>query len=198
MLGLILVTSDLEITVDCIVWISQSIPPQRIFAHFERLSPCAKTRSVALADFFVAQTVIIGGQKISPKSYIFLNNFTDSYYSRPNSFRLHRPGSGSSISSKYVGITRSLATRKKLGIPKVLKWINKAQPEPEPFQKNTAQEPEPCLRKQRAPETEPEPIQFYNSSAALVHTSPIATGGFWGHSPPKKSSEPHKLKHETL
>ena len=33
------------------------------------------------------------------------------------------------ISSKYVGITRSLATRRTLGIPKLLKCINKAQPE---------------------------------------------------------------------
>ena len=34
------------------------------------------------------------------------------------------------ISSKYVRITRSLATRRTLGIPKLLKCINKAQPEP--------------------------------------------------------------------
>jgi len=34
------------------------------------------------------------------------------------------------ISSKYVGITRSLAARRTLGIPKLLKCINKAQPEP--------------------------------------------------------------------
>jgi len=33
------------------------------------------------------------------------------------------------IISKYVGIIRSLATRT-LGIPKLLKCINKAQPEP--------------------------------------------------------------------
>jgi len=33
------------------------------------------------------------------------------------------------ISSKYVGITHSLATRRTLGIPKLLKCINKAQPE---------------------------------------------------------------------
>jgi len=55
--------------------------------------------------------------------------FTHSDYSRPNSFRLLRPVSGSSISSKNVGKTRSLATRT-LGIPKLLKCINKAQPEP--------------------------------------------------------------------
>jgi len=94
-----------------------------------RLSPCAKTQSVTLTDFFVAQTFTIGEQKISPKSVIFKRIFTDSYYSGPNSFRLPRPGSGSSISSKYVGITCSLATRT-LRIPKVLKCINKAQSVP--------------------------------------------------------------------
>jgi len=36
-----------------------------------RLSPCAKTQSVTLTDFFVAQTFTIGEQKISPKSVIF-------------------------------------------------------------------------------------------------------------------------------
>jgi len=39
------------------------------------------------------------------------------------------------ISSTYVGLTRSLATRRTLGIPKLLKCINKAQPEPEPCYK---------------------------------------------------------------
>jgi len=34
------------------------------------------------------------------------------------------------ISSKYVGIIRSLATRRTLGIPKLLKCIHKAQSEP--------------------------------------------------------------------
>jgi len=78
------------------------------------------------------------------------------------------------ISSKYVGITRSLATRRTLGIPKLLKCINKAQAEPERSRsrshviKNTAPElePEPFLRKQRAPE--PEPLHFCKSSAALL------------------------------
>jgi len=100
-----------------------------MFAHFVRLSPCAKTQNVTLTHFFVAQTVTIGEQKISPKSDIFKIIFTDSCYSVPNSFRLARPGSGSSISLKYVGITRSLATRRTPGIPKLLKFINKAQPE---------------------------------------------------------------------
>jgi len=35
------------------------------------------------------------------------------------------------ISPKCVGIIRSLAKRRTLGIPKLLKCINKAQPEPE-------------------------------------------------------------------
>jgi len=102
-----------------------------MFAHFVRLRPCSKRQSVTLTDIFVAQTVTIGGQKIKPESDLFLS-FTDSDYSKPNSFRLllPRPGSGISISSKYFGTTRSLATRRTLGIPKSLKCINKAQPEP--------------------------------------------------------------------
>jgi len=81
----------------------------------------------------VATLVTIGKQKISPKSDFFKRIFTDSNYSRPNFFRLRlrRPGSGSSVfSSKYVGIARSLATRRTLGILKLLKCINTAQPEP--------------------------------------------------------------------
>ena len=77
------------------------------------------------------------------------------------------------ISSKYVRIIRSLATRRTLGIPKLLKCINKAQPESERsgamLWKNTAPELEPCLRKQRAPE--PVPSRFYKSSAALLSTT---------------------------
>jgi len=42
------------------------------------------------------------------------------------------------ISSKYIGITPSLATRRTLGIAKLLKCINKAKPE---------LEPEPCYEK---------------------------------------------------
>jgi len=76
----------------------------------------------------------------------------------------------SKISSKYVGTTRSLATKRTLGIPKLLKCINKAQPELSRSHviKNTAPELEPCLGKHRALEPEPEPLHFYKSSAALV------------------------------
>jgi len=35
---------------------------------FVRLNPCAKTQSATLTDFFVAQTITLGEQKISPKS----------------------------------------------------------------------------------------------------------------------------------
>jgi len=77
------------------------------------------------------------------------------------------------ISSKYVGITRSLATRRTLGIPKLLKCVNKVQPERSRSNvlKNTAPEREPCLRKQRAPE--PEPFHFCKCSAA-----PVLSGSF--------------------
>jgi len=94
-----------------------------------RIIPCAKARSVTLTDFFVALTVINGEQKISPKSDLKKIIFINSGHCRPNSFRLPRSGSGISICSKYVGITRSLAVRT-LGIPNLLKCINKAQPEP--------------------------------------------------------------------
>ena len=103
----------------------------------------------------------------------FATPHVENHCSWPNFFRLHRPGSGSSISSKYVGITRSLATRRTLGIPKLLKCINKAQPEPCCKKKNTAPEQEPCLRKQRAPELEPEPIHFYKSSETLLQCENI-------------------------
>ena len=51
-----------------VVCTSQSTPAQRMFVHFARLSPCAKTQSVMLTHFFVAQTVTIGKQRISQKS----------------------------------------------------------------------------------------------------------------------------------
>jgi len=57
-----------------VVWTSQSPPAQRMFTHFARLSPCAKRQSVTLTHFFVAQTVTIGKQGISPRP-IKKNNF---------------------------------------------------------------------------------------------------------------------------
>jgi len=45
----------------------------------------------------VATLVTIGEQKISPESGFFKRILTDFDYSRPNSFRLCRPGSGSSV-----------------------------------------------------------------------------------------------------
>ena len=80
-----------------VVWTSQSTPAQRMFAHFVRLSPGAKLQSVTLTDFLEAQTVTVGKQRISPNSDFFKIIFTHSDYSRPNSFRLCRPGSGSSV-----------------------------------------------------------------------------------------------------
>ena len=80
-----------------VVRTSQSTPAQRMFAHFARLSPGAKTQSVTLTHFLVAQIVTIGKQRISPKSDLKKIIFTRSDYSRPNSFRLCRPGSDSSV-----------------------------------------------------------------------------------------------------
>ena len=39
-----------------VVWTSQSTPAQCMLAHFTRLGPCAKTQSVTLTHFFVAQS----------------------------------------------------------------------------------------------------------------------------------------------
>jgi len=95
----------------------------------------------------VTTLVTIGEQKISSKSD-FLKEFLPTPATQdqtPSNFDY----AGLAVvavfktSSKYVGITRSLATRT-LGIPKLLKSINKAQPEWNHVIKNTA--PEPCLR----------------------------------------------------
>jgi len=145
MLGLALIT-DCGLT-SSVVWTRQQIPPQRTSAHFVRLSPCAKTQSVRLADCSVAQTVTIGKQKIRSKSDIFKRIFTDSYYSRPNSFRLARPDSGSSFSPEYVGITCSCSTRTR-EIRKLSSVLTMHSRSRSHVTKNTAPEPKPCLRKQ--------------------------------------------------
>ena len=104
----------------------------------------------------VATLVTIGEQKISPTS-----DFLKEYLPTPITQGQTPSDFGYAglvvvavfkISSKYIGITPSLATRRTLRIPKLLMCINKA-------------EPEPCLRKQRAPE--PEPLHFCKSFAAL-------------------------------
>ena len=143
MLGLALIT-DCGLT-SSVVWTRQQIPPQRTSAHFVRLSPCAKTQSVRLADCFVAQTVTIGKQKIRSKSDIFKRIFTDSYYSRPNSFRLARPDSGSSFSPEYVG--NMLMFYKDTRNTEIVKCINNAQPEPEPCYKKHSSGAEAMLTK---------------------------------------------------
>ena len=97
-----------------------------------------------------AATLATTGEQVSPKSE-FLKRLlltpttqdqtpSDSDYAGLAVFK---------ISWKYVGIIRSLATRRTLGIPKLFKCINKAQPEP-CYKKNTAPGLEPW--KQRAPE----------------------------------------------
>ena len=138
-----------------------------MFAHFLRLSPCAKSKVWRIRTFLWHNQSQTASRR-SAQSWIKKKIFTD--YSRPNSFRLPRPGSGSSINWKYVGITCSFATRKTLRIPNLLNWINKSQPEQSRSHviKNTAPEPESCLRKQRAPKQDP--FHFYKSSATLVES----------------------------
>ena len=131
-----------------------------MLAHFARLSACTKTQSVTLTHFFVAQTVTISKQRIALESDFFKRYFTHSKY--PDQTPSDSDYAGLvvvtvfKISSKYVGITHSHATRRTLGVPKLLKCINKAQLEPEPcykktqlrssVTKNTALEP--CLRRE--------------------------------------------------
>jgi len=84
----------------------------------------------------VATLITIGEQKISPKSD-FLKEFLPTPITQDqNPSDFDYAGlvvvAVFNISSKYIGITRSLATRRTLGIPKLLKYIHKAQPEPEP------------------------------------------------------------------
>jgi len=82
------------------------------------------------------------------------------------------------ISSKYVGITRSLATRRTLGIPKLLKCIIKAQPEPG-YEKKTA--------------AEPEPFHFYKSSTTMA-PMPMPQTPSTGHVDNIFIVKSHKLK----
>ena len=116
MLGLFLVTSDCGITTEC--GVKKSV----------------NTSAAHICAFCETKPLYKNGKCDAYRLFCGANNHN---YSRPNSFRLPRPGSGSSISSKYVGITHSLATRRTLGIPKLLMCNNKAQPEPEPCCKQT-------------------------------------------------------------
>ena len=86
---------------------------------FCELSPCAKMRSLTFTHFFEARTGTIGKQMISPKSDF-------SKIISPTPTTLDRTPSDYAglvvvavfrISSKHVGIIRSLATRRTLGIP---------------------------------------------------------------------------------
>ena len=149
MLRLVLVKSDCGVTAERGVYKSVNTSAAHIceFCETKALSKNAKCDAYAL---FLWHKQSHSASRRSAWNRIFLKMiFTDSCYFRPKSFRLPRPGSG--ISWKYVRITCSLATRRTLGIPKLLKCINKAQPEPcyEKSQlrshayENTAPEPEP-------------------------------------------------------
>ena len=127
MLGLVLVTSDSGITAECAVNMPVNTSTAHICAFCETRSLCKNAKCDAYGLFCGTNSCNRRAED-QPGVWFFLRIFTDSDYSRPNSFRPPRPGSGSSISSKYVRIIRSLATRT-LGIPKLLKCINKAQPE---------------------------------------------------------------------
>ena len=123
-----------------------------------------KSRSRNLSQVSVSEVTVsttsltIGKQRISPKSdlkKIFLPTPT-TLDQTPSDYAGLVVVAVFKISSKYVGIIRSLATRSTLSIPKLFKCINKAQPERSHAYEN------------RVPE--PEPFHFYKSSAALIRT----------------------------
>ena len=128
MLGLPLVTSNCGITAECSVNMSVNTTAAHICAFCETKSLWKNAKCDAYGLFRGTNSHNRQAED-QPEVVFFKRIFTASYYSRPNSFRLPRPGSGSSIGSKYVEITPSLATRRTLGTPKLLKCINKAQPE---------------------------------------------------------------------
>jgi len=113
-LGLVLVTSDCGITAECDVDKSVNTSPAHICAFYETKSLCKN-----------AETVALGKQRIN-RSRTFKQKFL------PTPTTLDQTPSTSAyaglivvavfkISSKYVGILHSLATRRTLGIPKLLK-----------------------------------------------------------------------------
>jgi len=69
-----IVTSDCGITAECSVNKLVNTAAAHVCAFCETKS-LYKNKSVRLTDFFVAQTVTVGEQKISSKSDIFLKNF---------------------------------------------------------------------------------------------------------------------------
>ena len=176
-LGLVLVT--LWKLLPSVVWASQSALVQCMFVHFARLSPCAKALSVTLTHFFVAWTVTISEHRISLES-AFWKEFL------PSLTTLDQPPSNYAglvvaavfkISSKYVGIICSLATRRTLDILKLLKCINKAYPEQSWSHIMKRHSSRVIVTKEHSAGAwailtktalEPEPFHFYNSSASLV------------------------------
>ena len=74
MLGLVLVTSNCGITAECSVNNSVNTAAAYICTFCETKSLCKNAKCDAYG-LFVAQTVTVREQKISPKSDIFKNNF---------------------------------------------------------------------------------------------------------------------------
>jgi len=167
MLGLVLVTSVCGITAECGVNKSVNTSAANFYAFCE--TSLVQKREVRRLRTYCGTNSHNRRAEDQPEVSFFQNNFFNSGYSRPNSFRLPRRGSGSSISLKYVGITRSFATRS-LGIPNLLKCISKAQPEPERsrslvIRKHSSEAGAMLMKTESAGA---EPLHFYKSSAALV------------------------------
>jgi len=95
-LWLVLVTSDCGITAECGVDKSVDTSAAHVCAFCETKSLC-KTQSVTLTYFFCGTNSYNRQAEDQPEVGCFKNIFTHSDYFGPNSFRLCRPGSGSSV-----------------------------------------------------------------------------------------------------
>jgi len=114
MLGLVLITPGCEITAECDVKKSVNTSAAHICAFCETKSLCKNAKCDAYGLFCGTNNYTRRAEDQPEVGFKKKRIFTDSDHSRPNSFRLPRPGSGNSISSKYIGITLSLAARRTL------------------------------------------------------------------------------------
>ena len=64
---------------------------------FCELNPCVQNAKFDVYALFLGTNRYNRQADDQPEVGFFKNNFTHSDYSRPNSFRLRRPGSGSSV-----------------------------------------------------------------------------------------------------
>ena len=138
MLGLVLVTLDCGITTECSVNKSVNTTVAHIYAFCETKPLCINAIVWRLRTFSWHKQSQSASRR-SDRSWIF---FLIIFLSTPTTLDQtpsDYPGVVvvAVLIQNYVGITRSLATRRTRGTPKLLKCINKAQPKPEPWNNKT-------------------------------------------------------------